>query len=361
MAGYHRQADGSSNLRNLVEIQDPSEQMDALNLDDPNLREDTPETSEKRLRDNMGLGEVLDIERNDELVRFAQDLLLSAGALTAEDTLDLGGSSKRSESEVVQEIKRRLSFPDNSGKEEEADGVGDLPEKSRSGPSAGFHRGASEPPASASGHGRNASEYTWEWGGFPQKASGEEPGDTLHHDRVGSMIETESPGILERPSISATHSKAASSVSLPIVPKAQGLPSNPSTKHLPKHTAERQQSTPAFGLRDGLSRSTEGHPGGLLKNDESDAYKFILETNENSHIFELGLGGDILAGDEVEDNLDEVNNILTCHLFPSNTDETLCYQILLDVFEVNRITFKRFVEDPKIVDQSDLVIRYDSK
>lgn len=36
-------------------------------------------------------------------------------------------------------------------------------------------------------------------------------------------------------------------------------------------------------------------------------------------------------------------------------------QILLDVFEVNRITFKRFVEDPKIVDQSDLVIRYDSK
>lgn len=315
MAGYHRPTDTSDSpdhLRNLVE-QDPADRLGELSLDDDTPKGDTPEASEKRLRDNMGLGEVLDVERNDELVKFAQDLLLSAGAITAEDSLGTHGMPKRSESDVVWEIKRRLSFGDAPDHDEEADDIRDLPEKStRSGQRAGFSRGASEPPEVGSAQQTTTSDYTWEWGGFPTRTPAEESSDPLRHARINSLIETESPGLIDRPSLAATHKAGAASVSAPNVnkidpprPKPSAL--LPASKHL-----ERQQSAPPLvGLSLSAQTATSSQiSGGLLKNDEADPYKFILDMTGASHVFELGLGGDVLAGDEVEDNLDEVSHIM---------------------------------------------------
>jgi hypothetical protein len=312
MAGYHRQTNGSDNLRNLVEIQDPSEQMDALNLDDRALREDTPEASEKRLRDNMGLGEMLDVERNNQLVKFAQDLLLSAGAITAEDSLIPLGQTKQPESDVVREIKRRLSASDAPDQDEETDDIGDLPERSSGGQRSGFVRGSSEPPSLGPSDAPSGSDYTWEWGGFPSRTPADEKSNPLDHPQIASATEMESPGIMERPSLARTHDPAVNSLSAPVVPKLSDMsPAIATLKAHSKHL-ERQQSAPAIGFRNGHAESpltTAGvHLGGLLKNDESDAYKFILEIGASSHVFELGLGGDILAGDEVEDNLDEVSH-----------------------------------------------------
>jgi len=360
MAGYHRQLDVSDHhLRNLVET-DPAERLNELSLDDTTTKEDTPEASEKRLRDNMGLGEVLDVERSDGLVKFAQDLLLSAGAITAEDSLG-HGTPKRPESDVVWEIKRRLSFGDAPEQDEEADDVRELSGNSiRPGQRAGFSRGASEPPEVGSGF-TTQSDYTWEWGGFPTKTPAEEVSDPLRHARINSLIETESPGLIDRPSLTATHKAGSSSVSAPNVNRLEGMPTRPSallpqSKHL-----ERQQSAPPL-VRPAISSvspMSAQTPGGVLKNDEANPYKFILDMAGESHVFELGLGGDVLAGDEVEDNLDEVRDGLIS--VGERFADLAAVQILADVFEVNRITFKRFVEDPKIVDQPDLVIRYDSK
>ena len=311
MAGYHRPtdaADSPDHLRNLVE-KDPADQFGELSLDVATAKEDTPEASEKRLRDNMGLGEVLDVERNDGLVKFAQDLLLSAGAITAEDSLGKLGLPKRSESDVVWEIKRRLSFGDAPEQDEQADDIRDLPElSSRSGQRAGFNRGASEPPEVGSAQ-TTTSEYTWEWGGFPTKTPAEEVSDPLRHNRINSLIETESPGLIERPSLAATHKAGASSVSAPDINRIEGLPSKPSAL-LPqsKHLERQQSAPPVVGpTLSALAAAPSQSDGGVLKNDEGDAYKFILDMMGSTHVFELGLGGDVLAGDEVEDNLDEVS------------------------------------------------------
>jgi hypothetical protein len=303
MAGYHRPPTDSASRPGEDEgIASASKTMSGLNLED---HDDTPEASEKRLRDNMDLGAILDVEKSKGLVQFAQDLLVSAGALTEEDSMGNKGAltPPAMESAVVQEIKRRLSYndmPEGEGDEESADMIENLP---KSGPQLreGFQRGVSEPPEM----GREpllASGYTWEWGGFPQKTPVNEMNDPMQGSVVDPSAKKSLSPVSERPSLASTHDNPLKSASVPVVSQLPKL--KPSLKANP---LERIQSEPVVGVAaTNESQVLFSQPGGRLKNDENDPYKFTLDMSKGSHVFELGLGGEVLAGDGVEENLDDV-------------------------------------------------------
>nr|XP_019001650.1 uncharacterized protein I203_05853 [Kwoniella mangroviensis CBS 8507]OCF65111.1 hypothetical protein I203_05853 [Kwoniella mangroviensis CBS 8507] len=84
-----------------------------------------------------------------------------------------------------------------------------------------------------------------------------------------------------------------------------------------------------------MNRTRSGHgnptPGvvGKLKNVEENPYMFVLDVNDRSHRFELSLNDGFTGDDETE-------------------------------FKRNRMTFRKFIEDPSVVDDPRLVIKYNS-
>jgi hypothetical protein len=117
-------------------------------------------------------------------------------------------------------------------------------------------------------------------------------------------------------------------------------------------------------------RKEKGKLETKLKNHEEDPYKFTLEVStgetgeqgKRSHSFELSLSADEGLG-SVGRN---VSVFPSLHLRQGETleadatslDPTLQQVTDGELFLRNRVTFQRFIEEPDLVDQKALVIRY---
>lgn len=74
-----------------------------------------------------------------------------------------------------------------------------------------------------------------------------------------------------------------------------------------------------------------------LKNVEENPHLFVLETERTTHVFELSLAGNAINAPEGQAQLEEEGAFLQ-----------------------SRITFQRFIEDPELVDNPNLVMRYNT-
>lgn len=303
--GYHQRKGSSSSSKESPAIDEKDEKsrlMAALSLEAKSDAPDTPQASQQRLRDNMQLGEGLSVEGGEGFIRFAKDLLASAGATKGSD-LTVDGQTQKPESDVVWEIKRRLSDAQSSILQtEESDQVHELPSSSsRPGLRAGFDRGGSAPPEIQTDPTASA-EYTWEWGGFPTKTPAAEIEDPMRQH----ASKDDQAAIRSKPSLSEFHNDPLKSASTSVVPQTEVEESPRRSNHL-----ERQQSAPPLD-KHGHPVDPNGassQPAGKLKNDESDPYKFTLEMPGGSHIFELGLGGEaMISGDVDEAELHKVSD-----------------------------------------------------
>jgi phosphatidate phosphatase LPIN len=105
----------------------------------------------------------------------------------------------------------------------------------------------------------------------------------------------------------------------------------------------RADSLPPGGL-DTILRSTLP---GRLKNVEENPYLFVLEADGGgSHTFELALCGSTTFAPHAEPSVSQY----LCSADNQEDEESAFYN--------NRVTFQAFIEDPQLVDDSRLVIRY---
>ncbi|KAJ9124017.1 hypothetical protein QFC22_000809 [Naganishia vaughanmartiniae] len=336
---------------------------DASEQEQHDVLQDSALVSAQVLSENMSLGDSITLESENHLIQFAQDLLVSAGAPV--DDLQTGKIPGQQEYEpsapitsqdvVVREIARRLNSlslenPSSSRESElvkaaratSHDHDRLVPRRDN------FIRGQSEPPPdtnnesgmtqlpqseSPSPYPEEAPDYTWEWGGFPMKTPGiAEQEFNFKQNKEVDKPERKLPQIHKLVKEELVRSKRSNST-----PVAGMVKENTSSSERPKLSSQHAQTDPvlpddAHASPQGGLQGQHGH-GGKLKNDEDDPYKFMLDTLTDCHSFELS----ICAPDD-------------------NTD----VEVTEEDFDSHRITFRSFVEDPSIVDNPNLVIKYGS-
>ncbi|GHJ88552.1 hypothetical protein NliqN6_4954 [Naganishia liquefaciens] len=330
--------------------------------EEPSDAEAAAIVSAQVLSENMSLGDSITVDSENHLVQFAQDLLISAGTPASDLKADKQGSSQdfrttqriTSQTVVAKEIARRLNSlslesspgadPDTESLEQVQAGQGDtrlVPRRED------FNRGQSEPPPATSQRNmlslprmespppyseQGPADYTWEWGGFPTKTPG---ANEQTFDFSSSLSPMQEDSKVADPVDAHVqklrdHNQSRSN-SIPVVSKGQNGIANGGRPRLDTGHAHTDPVLPDDAHVQHVNEQ-HGHLG-KLKNDEEDPYKFMLDTLSVCHTFELSL---------------------------SAPDDDTDAEVTDAEFNAERITFRRFVEDPSIVDQPNLVIKYGS-
>lgn len=207
----------------------------------------------------------------------------------------------------------------------------------------------SPPPYSEQG----SADYTWEWGGFPTKTPGV---NEQTFDFSSSLSPMQENSNAQKPV--DTHVQKLRkddlirSNSTPLASKNVDSLPNDARPRLGNGHAQTDPVLPD----EAHSKYVEGQHGhlGKLKNDEDDPYKFMLDTPSLCHTFELSLSApDDDTDVEVSAHIKLRAMTASSFLIESQVTDT--------EFDAQRITFRRFVEDPSIVDQPNLVIKYGSR
>jgi len=297
MAGYH---------------QSPDEKSDLISEDSANNVPQKPRTktpvrsaSEDDGAELYGTREIMaditaghDKKGKAQLIAFAQDLLASAGSSASDLTGAWSGktvaTAAQSQRALSDEIERRFSqldLTEENPKRTRTETVRDEEDR---------RRGASEPPPDleieVNPHGEilpppyaAASDYTWEWGGFPTKTPNQ-------RDRPFFEPNPEAAGSVAPPApiLASVASERSNSVPLPSeVPrvsldaKADGSQQRPGITRITTEPSKVEPRPQGGGHKNALAQPL-GRPG-KLKNIEEDPYKFVLDMGHTTHTFEMSL------------------------------------------------------------------------
>ncbi len=201
-------------------------------------------------------------------------------------------------------------------------------------------RGASEPPPDVSDavgaadvppppYEQPVQEYTWEWGSFPIKTP--KPRDQAFFEPDSPAVEPVTDVVsaaanLPHFSNERRSSEPAVSADISLNDDATADSDRPVMPRLATEPANAQAGS--HGYKNALAQPL-GRPG-KLKNDEEDPYRFVLEMGHTTHSFGMSVGDEPMeegvAGKRTG----------------------------------TRVTFQRFIQDPKIVESPDLVLHFES-
>lgn len=233
-----------------------------------------------------------DMGQHPDVIRFAEDLIASAGsqsksvsALMRQDTLeacvDVPSPAAKAKDKIEAEIHSL------------AQAIEGLPTPSQSASSrlrAGFVRAGSEPPHLSDDGSQvlaldspplapqepGSPDYTWEWGQLPIKTPAAIEHPPFELDLISgdaAAMKTPKNRVHHLSSLDSDRERARSN-SMPDVADALLEPERPSNLR---------------AISDPAQSAASDQTNGRLKNDEEDAFKFILDVKGTLHTFELGL------------------------------------------------------------------------
>lgn len=335
-----------------------------------NKQDDAPnEAAAKRFRDEVHLAEdsmsesgQSTVSQNPAVIRFAEDLIISAGSQsksvsallrhdTLEDRLDIPMTAEDNDkiaadiaslAKSIENTDLNSSFSPNFASSSSNLRLKQPPSRTRE----AFVRAGSAPPRSSAEehrdthdnvftldspplppHDPSTTDYTWEWGQLPIKTPA-----AIEHKSIEFDLADTTPKSKLKHRDEESHGVSGSN----IVSGSESLPrsiQDPQIKHLQLESdrplTHRAHTDPQAEASGALDRT---RIPGKLKNDDEDPYKFILDMSGPIHTFEMGF-------------VDEFDSI-------QSEDERR------GSFTAGRLTFRKFIEDPEVVQKSSLVVKY---